>query len=140
MVIIKSSFNKFASLRLHHDDPEVFYKSQWQSNRKSLIFLIYKWILAAFFIGIVCYSWTKNIINETFAYWFIYMTSWGILLCAVTATFSAILTTLHHIDPVEKNPKSTGYKVYWFLSYVSTVLAFLITIVYWSLLFDGMIN
>lgn len=140
MVFVKINFSKFANPTLRHDDPEVFFKSQWQTERKSLIFLIYRWNLAAFFIGIVSYSWSSNIIKGTFNYWFIYMTSWGILLCAITTTVAAVLTTFYHFGRIEINSKSTSYKVYWFLSYVSTVLAFLITIVYWSVLFDGEIN
>jgi hypothetical protein len=141
MVVIKANCGKIANLTLHSEEPQVFFKSQWQRNEKSWIFVVYRWIMAAFFTGIVSYSWTKNIRYGTFRFWFIYMTSWGIFLCMVTTILAAILTTLYHFDKIKINSKSALYsqysKVYWLLSNVSTVLAFLITIVYWALLFDG---
>lgn len=139
-MVVKVNFYKIANLRLNSDDPTVFVKSQWQRGEKSLIFLIYRWVLAGFFIGILTFSWSRNIIKGTFAFWFIYMTSWGILLCTITTIFSAVLTTLHHINAIKLDSKSASFKVYWLLSNVSTVFAFVITIVYWSLLFDGILR
>jgi hypothetical protein len=137
MVFAKHNFFKISHFSLNFDNPDTFFKSQWQTKQRSVFFLIYRWVLAAFFIGIVSFSWTRNIRNSTLHYWFIYMTSWGILLCAITTATAAVLTTLFHFKRLTISSKSMSYKVYWFLSYVSTVLAFLITIIYWSLLFDG---
>lgn len=136
-MVLNPNFSKTANLWFHSENPKVFVKSQWQSEDKSLIFVIYRWILAAFYISVVGYSWTNAIMYHSFTLWFIYMTSWGIFLGMITTTFAAILTTLHHVNAITLNPKSASYKVYWFLSNVSTVLAFLITIIYWSVLFDG---
>lgn len=136
-MVVKVKFNKISNLRLHSEDPTVFVKSQWQKSEKSVIFLIYRWIIAVYFIGIVSYSWSRSIYFGTFKFWFIYMTSWGIFLCMLTTIYAAVLTTLYHIDFIKLEAKSVTYKVYWFLSNVSTVFAFVITVVYWSLLFDG---
>lgn len=135
-MVVQVNFRRIANLKLHSDDPTVFVKSQWQGGEKSLIFLIYRWTIAAFFIGIVAYSWTNSINYGTFKFWFIYLTSWGIFLCMITTTFAAVITTLYHIG---YNSKLATYKVYWFLSNVTTVFALVITIVYWSLLFNGIL-
>lgn len=139
-MVVKVGFKKVANLSLRSDDPTVFVKSQWQSSEKSTVFLIYRWIIAAFYIGIVAYSWAKNIYYGTFQFWFIYMTSWGIFLCMITTTFAAVLTTLYHFKAIELESKAVSYRVYWILSNVSTVFALVITIVYWSLLFDGILR
>lgn len=122
----------------HHDEPELFVTTQWTKNpERSNLFLLFRWILAAFFIGIVAYSWTNSISSGFFNFWFIYMTNWGIILCMIATTFAAILTTCYHFNLTTLDSQSRSYKVYWFLSNVSTVLAFMITIVYWTVLFEG---
>lgn len=122
----------------HHEEPELFVTTQWRRNvEKSNLFLIFRWILALFFIGIVAYSWTNSISSGFFSFWFIYMTNWGILLCMISTTFAAVLTTCYHFDVIDLDSHSRSYKVYWLLSNISTVLAFMITIVYWTILFEG---
>lgn len=137
MVVTVSRLPKLRSCGFHHDDPVVFAQSQWQIGPKSLMFLYFQWIIALYFIGIVVASWTQSILKGNFAFWFIYLTDWGIMFCMVATCFGAVLTTLYHFDWMNLNSQSMSYKIYWFLSNVSTVLAFMITIVYWTLLFEG---
>jgi hypothetical protein len=139
-MVVKTNLRKIANLRLICDDPTVFVKSQWQTGEKSVIFLIYRLLIAAYFVGIVAYGWSRSIYYGSFKFWFIYMTDWGLFMCMLTAVFGAILTTLYHFNAINLQPKSASYKVYWFLSNVSTVFAFVITVVYWSLLFDGILR
>lgn len=129
---------KLQRIGFHHDEPELFVTTQWTRNaQKSVLFLIFRWILAGFFIGIVAFSWTKSFNSDTFKFWWIYLTNWGILICMISTTFAAFLTTFYHFSWIKLESQSASYKVYWFLSNVSTVLAFVITIVYWSILFNG---
>lgn len=137
--MVKIKFPKISAVGFHHDEPEVFVTTQWTKNpQKSLLFLLFRWILAGFYIGIVAYSWTNNINSGIFRFWFIYMTSLGIFICMISTTYSAFLTTFYQFSIINLEPNSLSYKLYWFLSNVSTVLAFMITIIYWSVLFNGM--
>lgn len=127
----------FSQIGFHHDNPKVFAQSQWQSGEKSVKFLIFRWLLAAFYIGITAYSKTDMALDGTFRYWFIYMTHWGIFISTIATTFGAILTTLYHFDKIVIESHSLSFKIYWLLSNISTVFAFLITLVYWVVLFGG---
>lgn len=140
-MVVKVKIPKLQRVGFHHDEPELFVTTQWTRQvEKSLIFLLFRWILAGFFIGIVAYSWTNSISRGSFGFWFIYLTNWGILFCMISTTFAAFLTTFYHFNWTKLESQSASYKLYWFLSNVSTVLAFVITVVYWSILFDGKRN
>lgn len=121
----------------NHNQPEVFVQSQWQSEAKNLKFLVFRWTLAAYFIATVAFSWQRALSRNAFGIWWIYMTDWGILLCMISTTYGAILTTCHHQDSLKMNSQSTEYKVYWLLSNVSTVLAFVISTFYYGMLYSG---
>lgn len=121
----------------NHNQPKVFVQSQWQSGNKSLKFLIFRWILAAYFIATVAFSWQRALSRNAFGTWWIYMTDWGILLCMISTTYGAVLTTRHHQDSIKMNSQSSEYKIYWFLSNVGTVLAFVISTFYYGMLYGG---
>lgn len=127
----------FAQIGFRHDNPKVFAQSQWQSGDTSVKFLVFRWLLAVFYIGITLYSMIDMSLAGTMGFWFIYMTHWGIFISMIATTFGAILTTLYHRETIKIEPHSLSYKLYWFLSNVSTVFAFVITVVYWIVLFEG---
>lgn len=129
--------SKFIKLHFNHKKPESFVRSQCQSEQRSAFFLTFRWLLAAFFIGGIAYTWTNNIKNGTFGFWFIYMTNWGLFICTISTIYAAILTTFHYVKKLDLNFESRSYKILWWLSNVSTVLAFEITLVYWIILFEG---
>lgn len=135
--IVKMKLPNFAQIGFHHENPKVFAQSQWQSGERSAKFLTFRWLLAAFYIGITAYSMTEMALAGTYRYWFIYMTHWGIFISTLATTFGAILTALYHFDKIAIESHSLSYKAYWFLSNVSTVFAFVITVVYWVVLFEG---
>ncbi|CRK87908.1 CLUMA_CG001695, isoform A [Clunio marinus] len=135
-MVVKGSLCNL-NLGFYHENPIVFIQSQWQRNDRSILFLLYRWILAAFFIGILAYSWTRAIRNGTFAFWFIYLTNLGLIFCIVATTFAAILATFYYRNPHRLESQSTSYKFLWFWSNVAVTSALVITIVYWTLLFDG---
>lgn len=121
---------------LSHKNPEVFVMSQWQSKSKSVRFLIYRFLLALSFIGIFTYSITNAIIvDHDFGYWFIYLTNNGIFICTIATTYAAILVTFYHFNWIRLETEAISYKIHWLLSNVSIVLAFVISIMYWSVLF-----
>lgn len=134
--MILSYIKNLKPWHLTHKNPEVFVMSQWQRRSKSILFLLYRFLLASSFIGIFTYSITTSIVvNHDFGFWFIYLTNNGLLLCTLTTTYAAILVTFYHFDWLRLETESKSYKIYWLLSNVSTVLAFVISIVYWSVLF-----
>lgn len=137
-MVVKIRFPKLSGVWFHHDEPEVFVSTQWTKQpKKSLLFLLFRWILAGFFIGVFAYSMTGTITNGNLRFWFIYMTNIGLFICMIATFFAACLTTVHHFDIISLESQSSSYKLYWFLSNISTVLAFMITVVYWSVLFNG---
>lgn len=59
-------------------------------------------------------------------------------MCMITTFFGAVLVTAHHFNWIKTGSEMTfSFKAYWFLSNATTVLAVVITVVYWSVLFDG---
>jgi len=92
---LKEEFQR-SKFSLHHDDPGVFCRSQWQKGDRNIIWLLYRWILAAFFAAGVIGSMV-----ETFngGRWFIYLTDWGFSLCFYCCTYGAIIATIYFIKP-----------------------------------------
>lgn len=128
---------KIKSWQLSHKNPEVFCMSQWQRRTKSWTFLIYRVLMAILFIGILSYSMTHAaVIGSDFDYWFIYLTNNGLLICTLATTYAAFLVIFYHFDWINLESESISYKIYWLLSNVAIVLAFVISIVYWALLFE----
>lgn len=138
-MVVKVKVPVIASLGFHHETPKLFVTSQWtREANKTWHFLIFRWLLAGFYIGALSWSWTNSITSKYgFEFWFIYMTNWGIFLCTFSTTYSAVLTSLFHFNAITMKSESASYRVYWLLSNVSAVFAFVITIVYWAVLFNG---
>jgi hypothetical protein len=120
----------------HHENPEVFVMSQWQARPKSILFLIYRWLFAFLFIGILIYSLLSS---TSLIHWPIYLTNIGLVVCAIFSIYAAIFITFYHFNWIELDAsQSKSYKIFWLLSNIATILAFMITIVYWVALFDGL--
>lgn len=135
--MVFKSLPKIKSWTLSHKNPEVFCMSQWQSKPRNLMFLIYRILLALLFIGILTYSMTHSVvIDSDFDFWFIYLTNNGLLICTFATTYAALLVTFYHFNWINLETESISYKIFWLLSNVAIVLAFVISIVYWSLLFE----
>lgn len=139
---VKKEFQR-KSCGFDHDTPDDFVKSQWQSCAKSMAYLFYRWFMALFFVGVVIVSmWPDP--NDEYSYWLylIYMTNWGIWMCMMTNLMGAILVTIWHYHPeyADKllNMKSSCsyFRVYWGMHVISLVLSIVITIIYWSLLYN----
>lgn len=101
--------------------------------------------MAIFFTASVTAALTNFCIKngiENIGYWFIYLTQWGILLCAFSSIFGAILVTISfiHVSYIEKIQKRdslpVSLKIYWALHNTSLILSVLITAMYWTVVFD----
>lgn len=72
---------------------------QWQYRSKSIYYLIYRWLIAIFFVTCVMVSMSHIASWYDFGMYFIFMTNWGIWTCLVAGTFGAVLVTLWYFDP-----------------------------------------
>ncbi|EDW52215.1 protein rolling stone [Drosophila sechellia] len=140
---VKKEFQR-KSCGFDHDTPDDFVKSQWQSCTKSMAYLFYRWFMALFFVVVVIISMWPEADDES-SYWlyFIYMTNWGIWMCMLTNVLGAVLVTIWHYHPeyADKllNMKSyfSYFRLYWGMHIISLVLSIVITIIYWSILYDA---
>lgn len=129
---------KFKPWHLTHKNPEVFCMSQWQRKTKSVKFLIYRFIFAILFVGILTNSLVDYVLKSStsIGYWFIYLTNCGVLLYAIYTVYAAVLLTFYHFDWMRLEEGNVSYKIMWILSNVTHVIALVISIVYWSVLFE----
>ncbi|XP_037298605.1 protein rolling stone isoform X2 [Manduca sexta] len=126
-------------LRLEHPKPSDFYLSAWQTTRSVVPLLIWRTLLFLTSISIVISSMTYYIINGKIGYWFIYLTHWGLTVNTLTTAFSVFISARSYfVGPISAEFKLPWYiKVYWVLYNIGVPLAFLITIFYWSLLYEA---
>ncbi|XP_020716403.1 protein rolling stone isoform X2 [Ceratitis capitata] len=115
-------------LSLTHEPKEDFFRSQWQRQQKSLLWLIYRWLFAAVFTAGVVGS-----LIQTFGggRWFIYLTDWGFFLCMFTGIFGAVLVTIYHFSEGSVDVPLWALKFYWASYWTTLSLATLITFIYW---------
>lgn len=118
---------------------------QWQrTNGISLIYFAVRWSILVFFVTTWLISLIQAELNtESNARWLIYLTNWGYTLCTAQAILSVIMITsalLSERRSCTKEDYLTGklYKVYWAVNGIATVVAFGITILFWSLIYEGM--
>uniref|UniRef100_A0A0K8TRE5 Putative conserved plasma membrane protein n=1 Tax=Tabanus bromius TaxID=304241 RepID=A0A0K8TRE5_TABBR len=122
-----------------HSPPDDLVKSQWQKRTSSIFYVIYRWILALFFTG----ATITAIVNSKTWHFIIYLTNWGILLCFFTCMLGAILVTIWHFHPeysdrvAESKEMPSVFKVYWGMHNTTLSVSIVITIVYWSILYNG---
>ncbi|XP_030377658.1 protein rolling stone [Scaptodrosophila lebanonensis] len=124
---------------------ELFYKSQWQKNELSFTYLLYRWVLALFFLGVHIICMIVQFCDGKF---FIYMTNWGFGMCTITQIIAAIQVTRWHFDLQNirslvqesgaKARMTRSLKLYWLIYNMSLSLALIISTVYWIFLHGKM--
>lgn len=111
---------------------------QWQRGEKCLTFLIYRWVLAAFFTYSVGFSIATNVNRGVFSTYFIYLTHLNLCATMITTILGAALVTLHHLDKIDADKElSWSLKSYWALWNLSIVISFIVSAFYWMLLYKG---
>jgi hypothetical protein len=122
-----------------HRKPIVFVSTQWttEPKKKNFCFLLFRWILCAYFAGAITYSYQISVNEKYSQYWFIFLSHWGLVINLFSMLFSALAVTIHHSSCMEQKSSSLTYRVCWFFSNISTGIALLISIVYWSFMYDG---
>lgn len=82
-----------------HDPADAMVRSQWQRQSKSVIYLLYRWIVGVFVIVIVAISLTEHLQEaNAFGLYFIYLTHWGILLNMIVGILGVVLVTIWHFQ------------------------------------------
>lgn len=117
---------------------------QWQrANGISLIYFAIRWSILVFFLTTWLVSLIQSEVNtDSNARWLIYLTNWGYTLCTTQSVLSVIMVTSALLTEKRKGAKEdylTGklYKLYWTINGMATVVAFGITILFWTLIYEG---
>ncbi|CAG9136773.1 unnamed protein product [Plutella xylostella] len=141
MGAIKQYFKEQFQLRmlfLDHIKPSDFYLSCWQSTRSSVPLLLIRVLLFLTSLGIALYSSILYMKFGWFKFWFIYLTHWGLTLNTLATGFAvAVSARCHFYGPITSGTLPWYVRVYWLLFNIATPLAFLITIFYWTLLYNA---
>lgn len=132
---MKKFVNGKINYELEHDAPKDFVISQWQTKEKSAAFVIYRWLLANFYLFSFIFSFCTSIARGELKVHFIYLTNWCMLANLVCCVLGAVLATLHYFKRLKINKMSLPLKTYWFLSISSTMYAILISFTYWAILY-----
>lgn len=124
---------------------------QWQrTNGISLFYFILRWSILIFFLT----TWLISIIQaevntNSNARWLIYLTNWGYTICTTQSLLSVIMITSALLTErrirrsnCAKEDYVIGklYKIYWAINEIATVVAFAITILFWSLIYEGTVS
>jgi hypothetical protein len=118
-----------------HESPKDFVTSQWQTREKSVIYLAYRWTIACFFVFSLFTSLFNSVAKSEIHVYFIYLTHWNLLFTTVSMILSAILVTRHHKNRLNCDKMTRELKTYWLISSSTSMYAFLVSLIYWTLLF-----
>ncbi|CAG9796419.1 unnamed protein product [Diatraea saccharalis] len=145
MTTIKKYFKEelqWRNLNLEHSRPADFYLSVWQSNRSTAPLLVLRTLLFLASLGITVTSIVLYIINSWVGFWWIYLTHWGLSVLTLATGFSvAISARCYFYGPISGEYRLPWYiKVYWVLFNIAVPLSFLITLFYWTVLFEANIE
>ncbi|KAJ0182367.1 hypothetical protein K1T71_001736 [Dendrolimus kikuchii] len=149
------------ALSLEYSPPKQFACSQWQTGPKpSTFYLIYRWLLfiTVVIVGVIsfiCQYLPKNYhgpeIELNYFKWFIYLTNWGYAMIIIQTGLALAVVHKYRNETKcnlsldeEEHPMSSSKRTrtplvcraYWLTQNIATDLAFVITLVYWSLVYD----
>ncbi|CAH2102246.1 unnamed protein product [Euphydryas editha] len=151
------------ALNLEHSPPQVFACSQWQHGSQPVTsYLVYRWLLflTVLSIGISSFACQRlprlykgPKVELNYLKWFIYFTNWGYLLIVLQAGLALMVVHRYRTQRSFNIPCEDGEipmprrqrtpllcRVYWLAHTVATDLAFVITVIYWTLVHDPKIH
>ncbi|XP_034830591.1 protein rolling stone-like isoform X1 [Maniola hyperantus] len=151
------------ALNLEHSPPHVFACCQWQDGtRPATFYLLYRWLLflTVLSIGISSFACQRlprlyegPKVQLNYFKWFIYFTNWGYLLIVLQAGLA--LAVVHRYKnqksfnlpsedegiPMPRRQRTPALcRAYWLAHTIATDLAFVITLIYWTLVHDPRIH
>ncbi|XP_014356575.2 protein rolling stone [Papilio machaon] len=137
MGVVKDYFKyqlQWQMFMLEHEDVSDFYLSPFQRNRSAVPLLFVRAIICLGCVGILISSVIYDIMP--FGYWPIFLTHWGLILNTIEAAFGVIVSARAYLrGPIDATFGLPRYvKMYWAMTNIATVVAFFITVFYWSFL------
>lgn len=125
---------------------------QWQRDKTkpNIIYLIYKTAITLY----LCITWALSVSdfkksNLTAAFrakYLVYLTNWGYTMCTIQALTCLLMLSVSMISTKLKTHPSLQdkilklYKFYRLINVIATPVAFGITIMYWSVIYDGKVQ
>lgn len=118
---------------------------QWQRTAGvSIYYFCIKWCISLFFVITSVVSVIQaDTEEESQATTFIYLSRWGYTLCTMQSVVSvimltsALVTEKKQFEMKESTVVEKLYKFYWVLVEMATDVAFGITILFWSVQYNG---
>lgn len=124
------------NISFEHESPKDFMISQWQSKDKSVCYIIYRWIVALFFIFSVTTSIIYALIRNQLQVYLIYLTNWNLIFTLLSSCMSAWQSTMYYKDKyIIKEKMTRNLKVFWFMSTTTTMYSVLVSLIYWIVLY-----
>lgn len=106
---------------------------QWQRDEKSVLYLLYRWIIALFFTFALGYSIYVNIERRHLSFCYIYLTHQNLCMTVITTWLGAVLVSAYHWGILDVEKEMTGsMKLHWMLWNQTTVFAILVSLFYWQ--------
>jgi len=119
-------------VKFSESEAESNFRQKWsEDDNVRGWFVFYKILTAVYFLSSIIYTWSVE--SHGWKY-LIYMTSWGICLLNFAVIFETIVVVLNYLNV---SLSSKTYKVSWLSSHLFYTNAVFITVLYWSLLYDG---
>lgn len=151
------------ALNLEHSPPYAFACSQWQYGTQPVTsYLVYRWIIFLGVLSIALSSFASQKLPRLYEgppvelnyfKWFIYFTNWGYLLIVLQAGLALAVVHKYRTQrtfnipcedeeiPMPRRQRTPLIcRAYWLAHTVATDLAFVITLVYWTLVHDPRIH
>jgi hypothetical protein len=128
---------KKVNLSYEYNKPQDFYVSQWQEKKKCIKYVIYRWIVAVFFV----FSFVTSIVTantcKQLSFYPIYLTNWNLTLTMIMTLWSALNSSMFYMNKIEIKTVMTRYlKLFWFLSSSVQMCAVLTSLIYWTILYN----
>ncbi|XP_049877521.1 protein rolling stone-like isoform X2 [Pectinophora gossypiella] len=151
------------ALNLEHSPPHQFACCQWQTgHRPATAYLVYRWLLfiSVVTVGIASFAcqhlpraYKGPAVELNYFKWFIYFTNWGFIFIALQSGLALAVVHTYRSEktfnisgedeecPVPRRARTSLLcRAYWLAHIIATDLAFVITLVYWTLVHDPKIH
>lgn len=119
-------------LKFSESEADINFRQKWSEDDNVRVwFIVYRILTTMYFLASLIFTWTDE--KHGWKY-LIFMTSWGICLLNFSIILETVVVVLNYLD-VSLNVRI--FKVSWLCSTLFSTNAVFITILYWSLLYDG---
>jgi hypothetical protein len=128
---------KKPNFSLNFENPENFFTSQWQKEDKSLIYVIYRWIVAIFFTSSVIFCLVSKIKQGHGLHYLIYLTNWNLTLSMIMTYICAWLSTKFYFGSIDLTLMTTQLKLFWMFWTLMIMCSNMVSFLYWTFLYNS---